>query len=258
MLHPEDRDRVLAQLEDALRAGEPFVAEYRMVKGDGRVIWVHDEAREVRDERGKPVCLQGILFDVTERRQAESLALAQRDLAVKLSQMIELDEAMGLCLSSALTVSDMECGGIYLADPRSGDLHMVAHTGLSPEFAASVGDYRRDSPNGELVHGGKPIYGLHDTMRLELDDIRRREGLRALGVIPIRHEGRVIACLNVSSRHMGEVPFYARAALETIAAQTGMAISRLRSEREEPEAQGAAPPVPEDGGDRDAGRRHCP
>ena len=162
MVHPDDRDRVLAQLAEALRTGEPFVSEYRMVKGDGRVIWVHDEAREVRDETEKPICLQGILFDVTERRQAESLAFSQKDLAVKLGETMELDEAMGLCLGSALAASDMEAGGIYLADARSGDLHMVAHTGLSPEFVASVGYYRRNSPNGEMVHTGKPVYGLHD------------------------------------------------------------------------------------------------
>ena len=69
-------------------------------------------------------------------------------------------------------------------------------------------------------------------MGLQLNDVRRREGLQALGVIPIQHEGRVIACLNVGSRRTDEIPFHARAALETIAAQTGTTISRLRSERE--------------------------
>ena len=67
-LHPDDRERVLA--EDA-RTNEPFVQEYRQFAKDGHVVWVRDEAVVVRDENGKPAFWQGVLSGITERKEAE-------------------------------------------------------------------------------------------------------------------------------------------------------------------------------------------
>jgi len=68
-LHPDDRERVLADRARSLERSEPFSAEYRMIAGDGRTVWFHDEAAIVRDDRGRPLFLQGIMLDVTEQRR---------------------------------------------------------------------------------------------------------------------------------------------------------------------------------------------
>jgi diguanylate cyclase (GGDEF)-like protein/PAS domain S-box-containing protein len=71
LLHPEDRERVLAAHERTHASGEPLHAEYRLHTRDGRVVWVHDEAHLITDpQTGEPV-LQGYLLDVTARREAE-------------------------------------------------------------------------------------------------------------------------------------------------------------------------------------------
>ena len=70
-LHPEDRERVLAEDERTNKTGEPFKAEYRQYAKDGRVVWVRDEATLVRDEEGTPLYWQGVLLDITERKEAE-------------------------------------------------------------------------------------------------------------------------------------------------------------------------------------------
>lgn len=72
LLHPDDRDRVLA--EQAAHVPHPghFVSEYRMIARDGRVIWVHDEAVPLAGEDGRPAYWQGVWFDVTRRRLAEA------------------------------------------------------------------------------------------------------------------------------------------------------------------------------------------
>ena len=54
MLHPDDRARALAENERHNETGDPFVMEYRMFHKDGHVVWLHDEAMMVRDERGVP------------------------------------------------------------------------------------------------------------------------------------------------------------------------------------------------------------
>jgi diguanylate cyclase (GGDEF)-like protein/PAS domain S-box-containing protein len=70
-LHGDDRERVLAAHERTHSSGEALHIEYRLCARDGRVVWVHDEARIIADpETGDPV-LQGYLLDITARHEAE-------------------------------------------------------------------------------------------------------------------------------------------------------------------------------------------
>jgi diguanylate cyclase (GGDEF)-like protein/PAS domain S-box-containing protein len=69
LLHPDDRERVLAA-HQAAHDGEPLSVEYRILARDGRVVWVHDEARAIVGPDGVPVALQGYLLDITAEREA--------------------------------------------------------------------------------------------------------------------------------------------------------------------------------------------
>lgn len=71
-LHPEDREWVLAEMARCQAEGTPFAAEYRMLTADHRVVWLRDEARLITDVDGRPLALQGVILDITARRQAES------------------------------------------------------------------------------------------------------------------------------------------------------------------------------------------
>jgi len=69
LLHPEDRERVLAAHQRTHATGEPLFIEYRLRTREGRYVWVQDEARVVADTDGH--VLQGYLIDVTARKEAE-------------------------------------------------------------------------------------------------------------------------------------------------------------------------------------------
>jgi diguanylate cyclase (GGDEF)-like protein/PAS domain S-box-containing protein len=69
ILHPDDRERVLAAHQRTHATGEPLFIEYRLRTRDGRYLWVQDEARVVSDAGG--AVLQGYLLDITARREAE-------------------------------------------------------------------------------------------------------------------------------------------------------------------------------------------
>jgi PAS domain S-box-containing protein len=83
ILHPDDRAPVLAEmraLRDELR---PFSRDYRLVRPDGEVVWVHDESVAIVDEGGEPRFIQGYFVDVTERKRLEeALQHAQKVEAV--------------------------------------------------------------------------------------------------------------------------------------------------------------------------------
>jgi diguanylate cyclase (GGDEF)-like protein/PAS domain S-box-containing protein len=69
LLHPEDRERVLAAHQRTHATREPLFIEYRLRASDGRYVWVQDAARVVRD--GHQYVLQGYLLDITAGKDAE-------------------------------------------------------------------------------------------------------------------------------------------------------------------------------------------
>jgi len=71
LLHPDDRDRVLASHAHTQETHEPLSLEYRLIARDGRVVWLRDEGVVVLDEHGQPLHLQGYLLDITREREAE-------------------------------------------------------------------------------------------------------------------------------------------------------------------------------------------
>jgi PAS domain S-box-containing protein len=68
--HPEDLERIREAEELSHRTGAPFTAEYRLRANDGTWRWILDEAEVVRDAEGRPLHMQGLMFDNTERRAA--------------------------------------------------------------------------------------------------------------------------------------------------------------------------------------------
>lgn len=101
LLHPEDRESVLSQNERTNRSGEAFRLEYRLISRNGRTVWVLDEAVAVCDESNRPIYWQGIMIDVTERKDLESrlVHLAYHDVLTGLSNRTlfreHLESALG-------------------------------------------------------------------------------------------------------------------------------------------------------------------
>jgi len=71
VLHPDDRERVLAEVERTHKTSETFRLEYRMIAADGRTVWVLDETVAIRDQEYRPMLLQGCLVDVSDRHAEE-------------------------------------------------------------------------------------------------------------------------------------------------------------------------------------------
>lgn len=97
LLHPDDRERVLAQWDRCREEGIVFDSEYRMIGSDGRRAWFHDRGRGIVGEDGV-LYWQGIMVDITaarareERLEEEAFFLNERVRA----QQEKLDEADAL------------------------------------------------------------------------------------------------------------------------------------------------------------------
>ena len=80
LLHPDDKDRVLAKLSELISIGheETWEIEYRLKKADGDYAFVFDRGRILYDEDNKVLRMIGSTQDITSRRLADSLLIKER------------------------------------------------------------------------------------------------------------------------------------------------------------------------------------
>jgi len=70
--HPEDDARLRDDLARRLRSGvDEFMQEYRLRTKSGETVWIEDQTTAIKDTNGNITHYQGLLFDCTERKQAE-------------------------------------------------------------------------------------------------------------------------------------------------------------------------------------------
>ncbi len=99
-IHPDDRDRVQAAIQDYLDRQTPnYVAEYRLQCKDGSYKWVLARAQAVWDEAGNPLRMVGSMTDISDRKAAE-LALWRVTQAVEST-------------SDAIAIADLKGRSIY-------------------------------------------------------------------------------------------------------------------------------------------------
>ena len=78
LIHPDDRE-INRELNERSLTEDLVQGEYRMIRADGRTVWVLDHMAVVRDAAGKPVAQQGFVVDISERKALEEqLGQAQR------------------------------------------------------------------------------------------------------------------------------------------------------------------------------------
>jgi PAS domain S-box-containing protein len=70
-IHADDRDAVTAHWQAAIHEGAHHAFEYRAWAADGRLVWLQDNVRVIRDGEGHARHLLGVMLDVTERKNTE-------------------------------------------------------------------------------------------------------------------------------------------------------------------------------------------
>jgi PAS domain S-box-containing protein len=70
-IHPDDREIALAAEKLFQETHELFQAEYRMCARDGRLLWFRDEGVLLQQDDGQALLMQGVLYDITERKRLE-------------------------------------------------------------------------------------------------------------------------------------------------------------------------------------------
>ena len=90
LLYPDDRARVLAMVDEALKTGEANRGEWRVIWPDGSVHWIVGRWQVLMDESGEASRMLGVNIDVTARKRAQE---ALSDMSRKLLESQEQERA---------------------------------------------------------------------------------------------------------------------------------------------------------------------
>lgn len=231
-IHPDDTSNYIRKLEQHHSNGLPYECEYRIIKNNRDVLWIHEKGFPVSDPTNNSKVMAGICSNITEQKFSEKLAGAQLELSMNLGLIDDLDSGLRQCLHTALNTSEMDCGAIYLIDEETKNLNLMIHKGLSNEVISHTSKYENDSQNTRLILKGQPIYVNYNELTLEFTEPEKKEHLQAIAIIPIKYQDQVLGCMNIASRSKEMVPESVRVILETISNQIGQSFIHLKTQTE--------------------------
>lgn len=96
LVHPADKNTAITRVQRMLGGENEFADEFRIIRYDGSVIWIHSRGRATRDAEGQIIRVEGIDEDITDRKHAEKLLRDSeeryRSLIAALSEGIVLQD----------------------------------------------------------------------------------------------------------------------------------------------------------------------
>jgi diguanylate cyclase (GGDEF)-like protein/PAS domain S-box-containing protein len=217
-VHPDDFVRAWDEYMNAYARHLPLSHEYRMVHEDGTVRWILELARPIDDEHGDPWLIQGVLLDITARKEAEvaqdvrsgrmaSIIETQREVAVT---DLDVDAVMHAICERTRELTQADSATILILE--SDELVVRAATGfMEDQIGARV-----------AIEGSFPGWvHRHDQSAIQIDaqvdprsgPLARQLGMRSTVAVQLRHREKTVGQLIVISR---EPDFFAQDDLETL------------------------------------------
>jgi PAS domain S-box-containing protein len=228
---PEYRESANKYIQKTIKV-EEIDNEFWMLRKDGSTFEAAIYSAPILKE-DKAVGLRGVLFDISDRKEAEKQISLQRDLAMKLLETDSLNQALKHCVDIAIDISGMDCGGIHLIDEDTGKLMLAYSTGVSSEFIEAISSLNIDSEAVRLLMGKGPLYVQHqETDEIPLQDFEIQEGIRFSVKIPLFYKDKFVGSFHIASHIIEEIPIEKHNVLEAIAAQMGNVIARFQAEEE--------------------------
>ena len=168
-LHPDDAERVKQTWRQALELQLPYQIEFRTQRTDGTIRWIHARGRGYYDESGRPLSMTGVVFDITDRKEAELAAQSNREELSHLSRVA----AMGQLAASIAHELNQPLSGITSnasAGQRFIDRGDVDLGELRDLLGDIVSDGRRA---GDVIRGLQTMVkkGVTVHQRVNLNDL---------------------------------------------------------------------------------------
>jgi len=206
--------------------GEPQAFEWRAKDRAGRLFWM--EVNLKRANIGGEDRLLAVVRDITARKQTEDLGRIQHKFAEHIGQVTRADESFQLATDAMVRIEGIDATFACILDEERHEFHPTHLQGFSlsnpPRLSCAI--------PADLEHellGGRAAFLHASRSDPRIAEVFSPEGIRAMALLPVLADGRIIAVLVGCSRSLDEFPSIVKNGLETIAHQMGVNIARIRS-----------------------------
>ncbi|MBN2797707.1 MAG: PAS domain-containing protein, partial [Deltaproteobacteria bacterium] len=178
LVHPEDVERVAREVQTYTAEGRvDFTQDYRVVRPDGAVRWIHDYTRVNRDVDGRPQTYDGFVYDITDQIEAQQ---ALQESQAFLGQLVEAIPATVMVIDpSSYRVVFANRGLRDGRAPEALTCHALGHGSDAPcalEHPCPLHQVVRDRIPVTSVHQHLAPDGRMVPMEVTLSPVFGREG----------------------------------------------------------------------------------
>jgi PAS domain S-box-containing protein len=252
-IFPADRERVVAECRSASHKQDEFELEYRMVAADGRVVWLRDKVRVVRDAVGEPLQLRGVMVDVTEERRAEeelrrvnralkTLSQCNQAMAEATSELTSLAEVCRVLVE----VGEYRFAWVGFAEQNEGKtIRPVTQAGHEAGYLSSLRvtwadeEYGR-GPAGQAIRTGEAVVARDLRSEPSFPAWREqalRRGYAAMIALPLVADAQPLGVLAIYSDESGTFDAEEVRLLTELARNVSSGISLLRNRADRQRAE---------------------
>jgi PAS domain S-box-containing protein len=243
-VHPDDLAAVAEAHRAALAGEREYSVDHRILRPDGTIRWVHEQAEIERDPEGRPIRMIGVVQDITDRAEAQRFGERQRAVLELMAAGASLETTIRAIVD--LVERERPTLGSVLRLDEKGRMWTMSAPGLPPSFTAMV--------NGLVIGPGVGSCGtaMADNRRVivaniatdplwaQFKDAALPHGLRACWSEPIRaSDGSVLGSLAMYFREARRPTENDLAIITTAAHLAGIAMERARSEEARSQSEAA-------------------
>jgi PAS domain S-box-containing protein len=245
ILHPDDREQVLAENARTVQSGQAFQLEYRLFAKDSRIVWVRDEAILLHDAEGRRQYWLGVWTDITNRKEVEQEQVnlvgvmtkhtiqlrAAAEVSNAASSILDINELLPNVVELIRNHFDYYYTGIFLVDETQEWAVLKAATGEMGQQMLAHG-YRLRLGDSSMI--GWCI--AHRKARIALDvgedAVRFRNPFLPLTrseiALPLIAHGEMIGAMTIQSVMPSAFAKMDITALQTMADQIANALENAR------------------------------
>jgi PAS domain S-box-containing protein len=185
-----DRDRIEETLEAAIEQEQPWTLEVPFVTPEGERRWLLDSAEP--DRRNGTLTFNGVMLDVTRRKQSEDWVQLQNDLLEQVLDGAPLEEILRQLVTEIEALRPDMLGSVLLYDESKDGLRHGAGPSLPDAYNETIDGIEIGPERGSCgtaIHDDAPVIAEDlqtDPRWAEYRDLAAEHGLRACWSVPIR------------------------------------------------------------------------
>ncbi len=184
-------------------------------------------------------CVVAFSFGTLRKERERRIQLVVlNEISSVLSESLQLGQLLGSSIDSLISMIRLDAALVFLMDGEAGELAVVAHRGVSDEFAQSIGRIKLgEGFNGKVAQSGEPLF---------VEDVSQdptvtkaalvKEGIRSQLIVPLKSKGKVVGTLCVAARGRRQFGRDEVELLTAIGNQIGVAVENARLYEQEREA----------------------